>query len=56
MARLFASDAFAMRMSSLMLSAALSAHGSAAVLVDEAAMLGVAEPKAGLLLGLRTIS
>jgi hypothetical protein len=29
------------------LSAALSAHGSAAVFVDEAATLGVAEPKAG---------
>ncbi len=29
-----------------LLSAALSAHGSAAVLVDEAATLGVAEPKA----------
>jgi hypothetical protein len=34
------------------LSAALSAHGSAAVLVDEAATLGVAESKGRLLLGL----
>jgi len=37
---------------SRLLSAALSAHGSAAVFVDEAATLGVAEPQGRLLLGL----
>jgi len=37
---------------SSLLSAALSAHGSAAVFVDEAATLGVAEPQGRLLLGL----
>jgi len=48
----FRSPHCAANQAATVLSAALSAHGSAAVFVDEAATLGVAERKAGLLLGL----